>query len=430
MRTLLVTGPGGSGRTTLAAATAVQAARHGTRTLLLTADATDTAGTALGTPTGPAPVTPVPGLTVQRPDPAAGFRAGLLALQRHAGSALDLLGASPLDGDEITPLPGSAELALLGALRAAAMGPYDLVVVDLPAIPAALATLVLPEQLRRYLRRLLPQQRQAASALRPVLGRLAGVPMPAAGLYEAAGRWDTELALVQSVIEDPATTVCLVAEPGEAGAEAVRTGLAGLALYGLRCDALIANRLLPTSTTDSWLAGLAAQQHKTLDDWALPHGAHGADGGLRPALYGIPHLGRDPRGLDDLAALTASPEKGLPAGVRPAGAWPGPGAPEDGALSPWLRGAAATPAPVPWPITDRRAESGVLVWHVPLPGALREELDLIRRGDELVITAGPFRRIVDLPSALRRCTVDGAGLTGGELCIRFRPDPALWPQGR
>ena len=38
MRTVLVTGPGGAGRTTLAAATARAAARTGTRVLLLTAE--------------------------------------------------------------------------------------------------------------------------------------------------------------------------------------------------------------------------------------------------------------------------------------------------------------------------------------------------------------------------------------------------------
>ncbi len=54
----------------------------------------------------------------------------------------------------------------------------------------------------------------------------------------------------------------------------------------------------------------------------------------------------------------------------------------------------------------------MLVWHIPLPGATRDELDLVRRGDELVVTAGPFRRIVPLPSALRRCTVDGASPAG------------------
>ncbi|MDF3147362.1 ArsA-related P-loop ATPase, partial [Streptomyces sp. T21Q-yed] len=40
MRTILITGPGGSGRTTVAAATALTAAAGGTRTLVLSADRT------------------------------------------------------------------------------------------------------------------------------------------------------------------------------------------------------------------------------------------------------------------------------------------------------------------------------------------------------------------------------------------------------
>lgn len=83
-----------------------------------------------------------------------------------------------------------------------------------------------------------------------------------------------------------------------------------------------------------------------------------------------------------------------------------------------------------WAVEDRLAEDGVLVWAVPLPGARKCDLDLIRRGDELLLTAGPYRRIVSLPSALRRCTVSGAALTDGELRVRFTPDPQLWPRER
>lgn len=407
MRTLLVTGPGGAGRTTVAAATALAAARQGTRTLLLATDPTDTVGGVLGTGTAP-------GLTVLRLDPTARFATDLLAAQQRATSMLDLLGADRFDADELTPLPGSTELALLRALRDAATGPHDLVVVDLPATEAALAALALPERLRRYLRRLLPQQRQAARALRPLLGRLTGAPLPTEGLYETAARWDVELAMVQSVIEDPTTSVRLVAEPGEAGGEAVRTAALGLALYGLRMEALVANRLLPDSA-GPWLDRLAAQQRKTVDDWAATYGPRDdrhLPGHPDARLYGVGHLGHEPRGADDLAALAAAP----------------PRYPVDPLVPPLVpvppAGAQRTAA---WPVTDRRAADGVLVWHVPLPGARRGELDLVRRGDELVVTAGPFRRIVDLPSALRRCTVDGAGLTDGELCVRFRPDPTLWP---
>ncbi|MFF2653374.1 ArsA-related P-loop ATPase [Streptomyces sp. NPDC058045] len=393
MRTVLLTGPAGAGRSTLAAATALAAARAGRRTLLLSADPEDTPGAALGTPTGDTPVTAAPGLTVLRPDTAARFRTGLLRLQDQAAPVLDLLGAARLDDEELTPLPGAAELALLHALHEAAAGPYELLVVDLPATAEALAALARPAQLRRYLRRLLPAERQVASALRPVLGRLAGVPVPTDRIYAAAQRWDLELAAVQGVLADPETTVRLVAEPGPAAADALHTATAGLALYGLRVDGLLANRVLPDEA-DGWLAGPVAQQRKALDGWRAAADAGGT--GAVPVRT-VRHLGRDPRGTEDLAALDV----------------PAP---------------PAAPPPVTWPVADRRAEDGVLVWRIPLPGARREELGLVRRGDELVVTVGAFRRIVELPSALRRCTVVGAGLRDGELGVRFRPDPDLWPR--
>ena len=211
MRTLLITGPGGSGRTTVAAATALAAALSGVRTLVLSADRTDSLGAVLGTATGAAPVQVREGLTAWRPDATAGFRDDLAAFQERAANVLDLLGASRLDAEEVTPLPGAEELTLLRALRDAALSErHELLVVDLPPTPQALALLALPEELRRYLRRLLPPERQAARALRPMLGRLAGVPMPSEWLYETAARWDTELAAVEAVVKDRNTVVRLV----------------------------------------------------------------------------------------------------------------------------------------------------------------------------------------------------------------------------
>ncbi|MFF0016023.1 ArsA family ATPase [Streptomyces sp. NPDC005374] len=383
MRTILITGPGGSGRTTVAAATGLAAAREGTRTLVLSADRTDTLGTVLGVPTGSTPVKVTPNLTAWRPDATAGFRDDLAGFQDRASNVLNLLGASRLDPEEVTPLPGAEELTLLRALRDAALAEaHELLVVDLPPTSQALALLSLPGELRRYLRRLLPAERQAAAGLRPVLGRLAGIPMPSEWLYETAARWDTELGAVEAVLADGQAVVRLVAEPGPAGSDAVRSAGLALALRGLRPDALVANRVVP----QEWPAGLVAQQRKALEEWQESYD-----------VRAVPHLGHDPRGADDLTAL-AVPE---------------------------VNGTTST---VEWPITDRLAEDGVLVWHIPLPGAVREELDLVRRGDELVVSAGQFRRIVPLPSALRRCTVAGAALREDELRIRFAPDPELWPR--
>ncbi|MFD3439943.1 ArsA family ATPase [Streptomyces sp. NPDC058685] len=400
MRTVLVTGLGGAGRTTVAAATAHAAAKRGERVLFLSTGPGDVLGTPVtGSPDAPEKITD--GLWAARVDTGADFRAEFLSLQERSASALDLLGAARLEEAELTELPGSEQFALLRALTVAASGDWDTAVVDLPPLRETIALLALPEQLRRYLRRLLPQERQAARALRPVLAQLAGVPMPAQWLYATAARWDAELALVQSVIESGETALRVVAEPGPAAATALRTARSGLALHGLRVEALLANRVLPRHSADTWLASLAAQQEKCLHEWSedwLPG----------TALLEVPHVGRDPRGLDDLALLG---DLWLPGGDGPRD---GDGADRG---SPRQR------------IEDRRADDGILVWTLELPGAVKGDVGLVRRGDELLLTVGPFRRILPLPSALRRCTVAGAALADGALRVRFAPDPQLWPLG-
>lgn len=373
MRIILVTGTGGAGRTSVAVGTALAEARGGRRVLLVSGEA----GALDPGPGGP---------DVLVPDPATDFRREFLAFQARSTTALDLLGAAPFEDAELTELPGSGQVALLRAIRDAAAGDWDLVLVELPPVREALALLALPAQLRRYLRRLLPPERQAARALRPMLAQLAGVPLPAQWLYETTARWEAELAAVQDVVDSPDTAVRLVVEPGPAAEDALRTARLGLALQGLALDGVVANRVLPADSPDPWFAGLAAEQHRHLD--ALRE--------ARPDLHELPHLGRDPRGAEDLALLA------VPVGEPT--------------------------APAEWTVEDRRDEDGILVWHVPLPGAVKGALSLVRRGDELLLAVGPFRRAVPLPAVLRRCTVTGAGLVDGDLRIRFAPDPGLWPR--
>lgn len=384
VRTLLVTGGGGAGRTAVAAATAAAAARGGTRTLLLTGDRT--AAAALdGT---------VPDLAVRRTDPGGAFQDALLDLQSRGGTLLALLGAAPLDPEELTPLPGAEALALLRAVRAAQGEGWGLVVVDLPPVREAVTLLALPGQLRRYLARLLPADRQAARALRPVLAQLAGVPMPAEWAYDAAARADRELAAVQAVIDAPGTSVTVVVEPSGHGAEALRTARTGLALHGLGPASVAVNRLLPASAADPFTAALAAAQHDRLKDFAEACAADGTP------LHELPHLGRE-------AEL---PEEALAVPLAD------------------IRLCTEDVTREPWTVLDRLAEDGYLEWALPLPGAGKDGLDLVRRGDELVVDAEGFRRIMPLPSALRRCTVQGAALRDGVLRVRFTPDPGLWPR--
>ncbi|RKN42270.1 ArsA family ATPase [Streptomyces hoynatensis] len=395
-RILFVTGPGGDGTSTVAAATALAAARGGdaVATLLLSTESPTRLAALLGAapPAWPGPPADVvPGLQAARIDSGRAFRGGMLAAQRWAGPALDALGATALDDDELTELPGAAELAVLRALREAGQaGHWDLIVADLPPATEAIRLLALPEQLRRYLRRLLPRERQTARALRPMLAQLIGVPLPAQSLFEAADRWDGALGVLQELVQGPGAAVRLVAEPTARAAAMLRASLAGLALHGLAVEGLVANRLLPAEGAGPWAAGLAERQRAVLGDLAAAREE-------LPPLAELPHLGRDvdAAGVPRLAALLPPP------------APPRRAAPE---------------------LEDRLRAEGLLLWHLPLPGAVREELGLVRRGDELLVTTGPFRRALALPAALRRCDVTGARLDeGGRLTVRFTPDEARWP---
>jgi arsenite-transporting ATPase len=64
-----------------------------------------------------------------------------------------------------------------------------------------------------------------------------------------------------------------------------------------------------------------------------------------------------------------------------------------------------------------------------LPGAEVGNVTAARSGDELIVTVGGRRRLLTLPSVLRRCEVSSGQVREGRLMLRFRPDPALWPGG-
>jgi arsenite-transporting ATPase len=67
-----------------------------------------------------------------------------------------------------------------------------------------------------------------------------------------------------------------------------------------------------------------------------------------------------------------------------------------------------------------RTGEGDAVLHLSLPFVTRSQVDLARNGDELVVTVGSSRRLLTLPVGLSRLRVAGAGVTDGELRVRFR----------
>jgi arsenite-transporting ATPase len=241
------------------------------------------------------------------------------------------------------------------------------------------------------MQRVFPVERRVVRSLRPVLSHLAGVPMPPDRVFAAVERLHGELADVRRLLTDPAvTSVRLVLTPESVVVAEARRTLTSLALHGYRVDGVVANRIFPTGT-DAFLTGWVAAQAEQLEAIAASFGAMPVwRSAYRPA---------EPVGLaalTDLALEVYADDDPLEVGVTPE------------------------------PMTVERMSGEEFVLSVALPHADKREVDLTRVGDELVVTVGSHRRVIALPSALKRCVADGAALRDGRLRVRFRPDPDLW----
>jgi arsenite/tail-anchored protein-transporting ATPase len=393
VRVLLFTGKGGVGKTTTSAATAVLAASRGQKTLVLSTDPAHSLADTLGVELGPDPTEIDTGLYGQQIDTQRAFEASWREVQHYLREVLEQGGVDALEAEELTVLPGADEvLALLEMRRQVDSGRWDAVVVDCAPTAETLRLLALPEALGWYLGRFFPGHRRLARSVRPVFAQLAGVPMPSDRVFAAAERLHGELGAVRECLTDPATTsVRLVLTPESVVVAEARRTLTSLSLYGYRVDGVIANRVFPAGGDDPWRAEWVAAQTRQLDEVDASFGAL--------PVWRSAYCAREPVGVADLAELA----DGLYGEVDPL---------------------AVTGTPDP--IAVERVASDEFVLSIALPHADKREVDLVRKGDEIVVTVGPHRRVLALPSVLQRCIVDGAGLRDGSLRVRFRPDPDLW----
>jgi arsenite/tail-anchored protein-transporting ATPase len=393
MRIVLFTGKGGVGKTTTASATALRLADRGMKTLLLSTDIAHSLADALGVPLSGEPTEVAPALWAVQIDTQSRFEAAWRDVQNFLIDMLSRSGVDPITADELTVLPGVDEvLALLAVRELALRGDWDALVVDCAPTAETLRLLALPEALTWYLQKVFPAHRRIAKGIRPIatmLGR--GEVIPPDNIFEALLRLNDDLAGVQQLLGDPAiTTVRLVLTPESVVAAEARRTFTALALYGYSVDLVIANRVFPAGD-DEWRAGWAKAQQGQLVS-------------IRESFAGLPvrelpYRASEPIGADALREVAEM----LYGDEDPA------------ALGPQRE------------LLRVDADGDDFVLAMALPLASRAAVDVARAGDDLVVTVSGHRRVLTLPSVLRRCQVVTGDFDGTQLRVRFRPDPALWP---
>jgi arsenite-transporting ATPase len=355
----------------------------------MSTDAAHSLDDALGVPAGADPTEVAPGLFAQQVDTRARFERSWSDVQGYLLEVLDAVGVDPIQAEELVVLPGAEEvLALLEVRDQVRSGRWDFIAVDCAPTAETLRLLSLPEALGRYVERVFPVERRLVRTLRPMLDRLAAVPLPRDGVLDAVQRLNADLADVRQVLTDESASVRLVLTPEAVVVAEARRTLTTLALYGYSVDAVVANRVFPEGGHDPWRQGWVAAQAFQLE---------AIEESFAPLpIYRTPYQAVEPVGLDAVLAVAEETYVGAdPLAVPAAGE-----------------------------VTSLTKDADEWVLTLPLPLAERRELDLARAGDDLVLGVGPWRRVIALPAVLRRCQVVSATLHPGRLAIAFSLDPA------
>ena len=385
MRVLLFTGKGGVGKTTVAAATAAQAAAAGARTIICSTDPAHSLSDSFDVALGDEPTAIADRLDGQQLNARERFEDAWDDVRSYMVDVLDWAGADTVEAEELSVVPGLDEIFALADIKQyATSSSYDVVVVDCAPTAETIRLLSLPDVLGWYMDRVFETQRRLTRLARPVLQRMSAVPVAGDTVFAAVRRFYERLEGVREILTDGSVTSArLVVNPERMVVAEARRTYTYLSLFGYHVDAVVANRLLP-----------AAVDHPWLDQWKVTQSAHLE--AIADAFAPLPILTAELADdeLVGLEKLTGFGEQ-LYGGCR-----------VDDRLS--------TVEPLR---VDAVGDSLVLSVHLPFTD--RSDVQLGRAADELLLTVGPHRRALLLPDSLLRREVGGARFAGDRLEVEF-----------
>ena len=378
-RTILYTGKGGVGKTSVAAATARRLSAQGRPTLLVSTDPAHSLADILGTAVGPEPTTVAPGLDAQQVNAQDELERSWASVQDWLGELLVRKGVDRISAEELTVLPGMDELfGLLSIGRQHDAGDYEAIVVDCAPTGETLRLLSFPDAARWWLEKAFPQQSRMVAAARPFSRGL-----PTEGAFEDVQRVARGVIAMNEVLRDHEhVSIRLVLTPERLVVDEARRTFTYLALYGFLTDAVIANRVLPAEV-GTYFGGLRDRQALLLDD---------ARGSFAPVpVLTAPHFAEEVIGPDMLDRLGDALFAGVDAGAV---------------------------------LHDRVTQeltvgaSGAEL-RLDLPFADRDDVEVKRIGHDLIVRVGGSRRALALPPVLVDYRPTGAELTDGVLHVTF-----------
>lgn len=384
-RTILYTGKGGVGKTSVAAATARACAAAGRRTIVISTDPAHSLADALDVPVGGEPTELGGSLWAQQISAQDELERNWSGVQDWLGRLFVEKGVDPITADELTVPPGGDELfSLLRLKDHVDSGEWDVIVVDCAPTGETLRLLSFPDVARWWLAKVFGREAQLLAVARPLARTFLDVQLPDERVFAEVQDLVRNLVAMNELLRDSRhASIRLVMTPDRVvSAEAMRT-YTYLNLYGYVTDAVVVNRVFGDEADGTYFSTWRRLQQDQLE---LVRGAFAPV----PVLE-APFLPAEPVGgamLDRLAGELFD-------GVEP---W----AVLHDRLSQRLE------------LVDGRAEL-----RLELPFAQKGDVTLKQAGLELIVGIAGQRRTIALPAALAAFRPAGASFADGALVVSF-----------
>jgi arsenite-transporting ATPase len=396
-RTILYTGKGGVGKTSVAASTARRCAASGLRTLVISTDPAHSLSESLAAELSGEATQVSDHLWGQEVKAQEEMEHHWSGVQDWLGELLIERGVDRISAEELTVPPGMDELFSLLRLQAQHhTDEWDAIIVDCAPTGETLRLLSFPDVARWWIEKVFPKERQIMAAARPIARSLLDIPLPSAAVFSDIQRLSENLIAMNEILRDrERSTIRLVMNPDKMViGEAMRT-FTYLNLYGYVTDAVVVNRIFPEDV-GTYFGKWRRLQQEHLE---LVESAFAPVPVLRAPYFDQEVIG--PEMLDRLGSeLFAAHE------------------PEAMLYS---------------SITQELvvAEDHARLW-LALPFADKGEISLKKIGLELIIGVGDQKRTIILPPALAGFRPSEATFEDGALEVTFdgAPRPSQRPEPR
>lgn len=361
MRIILFTGKGGVGKTTVAASTALKAAKEGKKTLIISTDPAHSLSDALDIQLSPEPTEIAPNLYAQEFDVYYSMQKYWNNMRNLMNTIFRWKGVKNVVAEELSVLPGMEEAsAFLWLEKYYNEGTYDVIVIDSAPTGETLTLLSLPQVAKSWMTKAFSRKNLAVKTVTKGVKFFTGVPLDK-GLEEMDELFQ-KLESIQKVFLDPeVASIRIVTNPERMVIKEARRAYTYLQLYGYNVDAVVINRILPEEKVGEAFKYYLTSQKKYIKE---------IEESFNPLpILKVQHQGREVFGLEQLQAISNS-------------------------LYEEKEAAEVLYLDKPFEVIEN--ENGYF-FKTRLPFVGEEEIQLKKFGDELVIDLGNRRRSLMLP---------------------------------